>query len=365
MRVDELTYELPAELIAQRPLTERHASRLLLTDRHSGRWEDREFAELPTLLRGDELLVFNNARVLPARLFGRRVGMHAQSPSRKSAREHLTGKVEVFLTRQVEHSVWEALVRPGRKLPVGERIVFGSGEFGGEILSRGELGLRTIRFHTNNEQSVEENIEKWGHVPLPPYIDRAEERTDKERYQTIFAKQPGAVAAPTAGLHFTEEVLGRIRQRGCETCEITLDVGLGTFQPIRSEILEEHKIHSEAYEITEEVAEKIRKAKRERRPVLAVGTTVVRTLEDAAEREGTFEEGMQLSAGRGQANLFIIPGYKFRIVDMLLTNFHLPKSTLLALVSAFAGKQNILAVYRHAVEACYRFYSYGDCMLIR
>ena len=365
MRVDEFDYELPPELIAQRPLAERDASRMMLVGRRTGSWEDRRFAEFPELLRGDELLVFNNARVLPARLFGRRAGVHAQRPSRKTAREHLTGTVEVFLTRHVEENRWEALVHPGRKMQVGERVVFGKGELEGEIVARGEFGLRTIRFQANNEGSVEANVERLGHVPLPPYIARPDEESDRERYQTVFARRPGAVAAPTAGLHFTAEILQRIKARGCETCEVTLHVGLGTFQPIHTEILEEHKIHTETYEISEEVAEKIRSAKRGKRPVLAVGTTVVRTLEDAAASAAAAGKEKQLHAGRGEAYLFIIPGHRFRIVDMLLTNFHLPKSTLLALVASFAGKENVLAAYRHAVEARYRFYSYGDCMLIR
>ncbi|MGB7726618.1 MAG: tRNA preQ1(34) S-adenosylmethionine ribosyltransferase-isomerase QueA [Candidatus Acidiferrum sp.] len=366
MKVDELSYDLPEELIAQRPLPERDASRLLLCRRYVGGWKDHGFAEIPELLRGDELLVFNNARVLPARLFGHRAGVHAQSPSRKTAREHLSGTVEVFLTRRVEGDLWEALVRPGRKMQVGERVIFGAGELEGEIESRGELGLRTIRFRSRDDRTVEESIEKLGHVPLPPYIHRPDEEADKQRYQTVFARTPGAVAAPTAGLHFSAEILERIRARGCDTCEITLDVGLGTFQPIHTEILEEHKIHSESYEISEAVAEKIRAAKNEKRPVLAIGTTVVRTLEDAAARSAVAGEGSnELRAGRGEANLFIVPGYTFRVVDMLLTNFHLPKSTLLALVAAFVGKENVLAAYHHAVEARYRFYSYGDCMLIR
>jgi S-adenosylmethionine:tRNA ribosyltransferase-isomerase len=365
MRVDELNYELPPGLIAQRPLADRDASRLLLLDRVTGQFEDRQFSDLPGLLCGDELVVFNNARVLPARLFGHRSGVHAQKPSRKTVREHLAGIVEVFLTRQIAPDVWEVLVRPGRKMHIGERVLFGSGELEGEILARGQLGLRTIRFHTKNAQSVHELIEKLGHVPLPPYIDRPDEPNDRERYQTVFARQPGAVAAPTAGLHFTDDVLRRIRARGCETCEITLDVGLGTFQPVHTEVLEHHKIHSESYEISEPVAEKINDAKKARRPVLAVGTTVVRTLEDAATRSNATGADQLVQAGRGEAQLFIVPGYSFRIVDMLLTNFHLPKSTLLALVSAFAGKDHALAAYGHAVDARYRFYSYGDCMLIR
>lgn len=365
MRVDEFDYHLPPDRIAQRPLEERDASRMLVLPRVSGPWADRGFSELPNLLRGDELLVFNNARVLPARLFGHRAGVHAHRPSRKTLREHLTGVVEVFLTRQLEADLWEALVRPGRKIAVGERVIFGAGELEGEIVSRGELGLRGIRFHSTNGKTVAANIEKLGHVPLPPYIDRPDEESDRERYQTVFARRPGAVAAPTAGLHFTPEILQRIRERGCHTCEITLYVGLGTFQPVHTEVLEEHKIHSESYEINEDTAAKIRAAKREGRPILAVGTTVVRSLEDAAMRAAASANSETLQAGRAEAEIFIYPGHQFRVVDQLLTNFHLPKSTLLALVSAFAGKDRVLAAYRHAVEALYRFYSYGDCMLIR
>jgi S-adenosylmethionine:tRNA ribosyltransferase-isomerase len=378
MRVDELDYHLPPELIAQRPLSERDASRMMLLERVGGHWSDHFFSELPELLRGDELLVLNNVRVLPARLFGHRAGVRSQKPSRKTAREHLTGTVEVLLTKQVGLDVWETLVRPGRKMHIGERVTFGAGEFEGEIIARGELGLRTIRFHSNNGESVQANIQRVGHVPLPPYIDRPDEEADKERYQTVFARESRAVAAPTAGLHFTAETFQKIQGRGCDTCEITLEVGLGTFQPIHAENLEDHKIHSEAYEIGEQAAQKINAAKREGRPVLAVGTTVVRTLEDAAGRAASSGEESNEPAGsrryqgcrsiapvRGEAELFIVPGYRFRIVDALLTNFHLPKSTLLALVSAFAGKESVLAAYRHAVEARYRFYSYGDCMLIR
>jgi len=365
MRIEELNYSLPAELIAQRPLVERDASRMLVLNRESGRCEDSRFAQLPGLLRGNELLVFNNARVLPARLYGRRAGVHSQSPSRKTRRAHLTGRVEVFLTRALDENCWEVLVHPGRKMHVGERVFFGQGELEGEVLSRGELGLRTIRFRSNNEQSIAANVERLGHVPLPPYINRPDEESDRERYQTVYASRPAAVAAPTAGLHFTPEILERIRQRGCETCEVTLNVGLGTFQPVRTEILEQHKIHSESYEIGEETADKILRAKRENRPVLSVGTTVVRSLEDAAARAAAIGSEELLLSGRAEAQIFIVPGHKFRIVDMLLTNFHLPKSTLLALAAAFAGKERVLAAYGYAVEARYRFYSYGDCMLIR
>jgi S-adenosylmethionine:tRNA ribosyltransferase-isomerase len=361
MRVDDFNYDLPAELIAQRPLDRRDASRLLVVDRTSGRLEDSQFARLPEFLTGDELIVFNNARVIPARLFGKRQGVHSQKPSRKTVREHLTGNVEVFLTRKLEGDIWEALVRPGKKMQVGERVQFGEGELEAEIISRGELGIRTVRFTVQNALSVEENMDRLGHVPLPPYIERPDEAADRQRYQTVYAQRPGAVAAPTAGLHFTPEILEKLKAKGCELCEITLDVGLGTFQPVHTETLEEHKIHSEAYEITAEVADKIRKAKSNSRPILAVGTTVVRALEDAAARAAAAVP----AAGRAEAQIFLLPGHEFRVVDKLLTNFHLPKSTLLALVSAFAGRENILAAYRHAVAEHYRFYSYGDCMLIR
>lgn len=365
MRVDDFDYSLPQELIAQRPLERRDLSRLLLLDRHTGKWDDRQFHELPEFLRGDELLVLNNARVLPARLFGQRAGVFSQQPSRKTRAEHLHGRVEVFLTRKLQGDIWEALVRPGRKLPVGERIFFGENELEAEILTRRELGIRTLQFVSNNIQSVSETMERLGHVPLPPYIDRPDENSDRERYQTVFAQSPGAVAAPTAGLHFTSETLAAVRARGCEICELTLDVGLGTFQPIHVEMLEEHKIHSESYEIGEDTATKINQAQKAGRQILAVGTTVVRALEDAASKSPQTRKDSVVSAGRAEASIFITPGYSFRVVDMLLTNFHLPKSTLLALVSSFAGRENTLSSYRHAVEEKYRFYSYGDCMLIR
>jgi S-adenosylmethionine:tRNA ribosyltransferase-isomerase len=365
MRLDELDYHLPQSQIAQRPLERREASRLLHLDRACGEFEDRMFAEFPNLLRGDELLVLNNARVIPARLFGRRVGVRSQKPSRATRAEHLSGKVEVFLTRQVDADVWEALVHPGRKMRLGERILFGEGELEGEITARGEYGQRTLRFVSHDERSVSEHFERLGHIPLPPYIDRADEEADRERYQTVFARRPGAIAAPTAGLHFSVEILERIRERGVETCELTLDVGLGTFQPIHSETLEGHVMHSESYEIPPETAERIHAASAAARPVLAIGTTVVRALEDAALRAAESGAGKIVTAGKAEARLFIVPGFRFRAVNQLLTNFHLPRSTLLALVCAFAGREQTLAAYRHSVESGYRFYSYGDCMLIR
>jgi S-adenosylmethionine:tRNA ribosyltransferase-isomerase len=365
MRLDELDYHLPKEQIAQRPLGQREASRLLLLDRLTGRFEDHGFFQFCELLLGNELLVLNNARVIPARLFGRRVGIHSQAPSRASRSEHLTGTVEVFLTRQLALDTWEALVRPGRKMQTGERVLFGEGELECDVLARGELGLRTVRFVSHNQHTAREHIERLGHVPLPPYIDRADETSDRERYQTVFAKNPGAVAAPTAGLHFSNPILEKIRARGVEISELTLDVGLGTFQPIHGETLEGHVMHAEAYEIPPATAARIQSARDAGRPIFAVGTTVVRALEDSARRAAEAGSSSLVVAGKADAQLFIVPGFPFRVVGGLLTNFHLPRSTLLALVAAFAGREHVLAAYRHAVEAGYRFYSYGDCMLIR
>ena len=365
MRLEELDYDLPKGQIAQRPLALREASRLLAMDRGSGAFRDQMFADFPALLHGDELLVLNNTRVIPARLFGRRMGIHSQPPSRATRREHLQGTVEIFLARQVEGDTWEALVRPGRKMHVGERVLLGEGELEAEVMARGELGLRTLRLSSRDSRSVLEHVERIGHVPLPPYIDRPDEASDRERYQTVFAKQPGAIAAPTAGLHFTPEILEKIRRRGAEICELTLHVGLGTFQPIHSETLEGHVMHGESYEISAETAERINTARGVGRPILAVGTTAVRALEDAAQRAAPKNKERLILAGRAEAHLFIVPGFRFRVVDGLLTNFHLPRSTLLALVCAFGGREKILAAYRHAVREGYRFYSYGDCMLIR
>jgi S-adenosylmethionine:tRNA ribosyltransferase-isomerase len=365
MRLDELEYHLPLDRIAQKPLERREASRLLAMDRSTGVFTDRLFAEFPGLLRGNELIILNNARVIPARLFGHRAGIHAQAPSRATRLEHLRGKIEVFLTRQLDADSWEALVRPGRKMPVGERVLFGDGELECEVTARGELGLRTLRFVSHDQRSIGEHLERLGHMPLPPYIDRADETSDRERYQTVFAKRPGAIAAPTAGLHFSPEILEQIRARGAEICELTLDVGLGTFQPIHSETLEGHSMHAESYEIPAQTADRIRAARTAGRPILAVGTTVVRALEDSARRAVETGSANVVLSGKAEARLFITPGYSFRVVECLLTNFHLPRSTLLALVCAFTGREHTLAAYKHAVEANYRFYSYGDCTLIR
>lgn len=365
MRIDEFDYDLPGDRVAQRPQADRSASRLLLLDRGTGVWEDRQFCLLPELLRGNELLVLNNTRVIPARLFGHRLGVRSDPPSRATRREHLRTRIEVLLTREIEPAVWEALVRPGRKMRVGERVRFGEGELEAEVIARGAFGLRTLRLCCPAGATLAATIERLGHVPLPPYISRADDASDRERYQTVFAKVPGAIAAPTAGLHFTPEVLQKIRARGVEIRELTLHVGLGTFQPIHSETIEDHTMHAESYEIPEETAEGIRAARAAGRPILAAGTTVVRALEDAALRASEAGSKKFIVGGRAEAHLFITPGFRFRVLDALLTNFHLPRSTLLILVSAFAGRERVLAAYRHGVEAGYRFYSYGDCMLIR
>jgi S-adenosylmethionine:tRNA ribosyltransferase-isomerase len=360
VNLSELNFDLPPERIAQKPLAERAASRMLLLERASGAWEDRYFREFPALLRGDELIVVNNARVIPARLFGRRMGIHAEAPGRNNpaSGEFLQASIEVLLVRQLSPLTWETLVRPGRKIPTGERIIFGDGELEGTVEGRGEYGVRIIRFSSKTD--FHEAVGRLGHIPLPPYIKREDESLDRERYQTIFAKRGAAVAAPTAGLHFTPAILDELRGRGIEIVEITLEVGLGTFEPVRTERIEDHKIHKEPYEISELAAAAITGALREKRPVLAVGTTVVRALEDAAEK-GSGE----VNAGKAEAEILLYPGKAFRIVDQLLTNFHLPGSSLLAMVAAFAGRDNILRAYAHAMQSEYRFYSYGDCMLIR
>ena len=324
-------------------------------------WQDRQFRDFPELLRPTDLLVFNNTKVFPARLYGRRAGLKSQPVSRRNpaSREFLRGRIEVLLTRQLRQdpNEWECLVRPGRKLGVGERLFFGDPEeLQAEIIAQGEFGERRIRFAPVDDFFA--RIERIGHIPLPPYIDRPDSSEDRERYQTVYARERGSVAAPTAGLHFTPEILSRIHQRGIETTEITLHVGLGTFQPVRAERVEEHRIHSERYSISAETAAKIQQARRHSGRVVAVGTTTVRTLEYAAQLHD------EIRAGSGEANLFIYPGYEFRVVQALLTNFHLPESTLLMLVSAFAGTENTLRAYNHAVNQRYRFYSYGDCMLV-
>jgi S-adenosylmethionine:tRNA ribosyltransferase-isomerase len=365
MNLDELNFDLPPERIAQRPLATRDASRMMLLDKTTGAWDDRHFREFPDLLRGDELIVLNSARVLPARLFGRRVGIHAEPPGihNPARHEHLQAPIEVLLVRQLSPDTWETLVRPGRKITVGEKIIFGEGELEAVAEVRGDYGLRVLRFTSKTD--FHEALARLGHIPLPPYIKRSDEPADRERYQTIYAKEGSAVAAPTAGLHFTPEILQRIRARNIAISEITLDVGLGTFEPVRTQHLEDHKIHLESYEIPEATVQAIAQAQKEKRPILAVGTTVVRALEDAAEKASQRTGSKVLIPGKSEAAIFLYPGKPLRVVNQLLTNFHLPQSSLLALVATLAGQENILRAYRHAVAAEYRFYSYGDCMLIR
>lgn len=366
MLLSDFDYELPADRIAQKPAEDRSSSRMLLLDRNSGRVEDSYFRDLPSCLKGDELMVVNNVRVIPARLFGHRAGMHAEPPGKQGAKGYLSSRIEVLLTRHVDSDVWEALVRPGRKVGIGEKLFFEGAALQAEVIGRGAYGLRQLRFRCENGTEVSEAINRAGHMPLPPYIRRPDESLDRERYQTVFAKHPAAVAAPTAGLHFTPAVLSELRQKGIEMVEITLEVGLGTFQPIRSETLEDHIMHSEAYEISEGAAAAITSARQQKRPILGVGTTVVRALEDAAQKAVAAGRAPEaIAAGRTLAEIFIRPGYRFYLIDQLLTNFHLPRSTLVALVCAFAGRQRVLSAYRHAVASGYRFYSYGDCMFIR
>lgn len=364
MRVSDFNFDLPAELIAQHPLADRVASRMLHLIRAEARWQDMAFRDFPGLLRPDDLLVFNNTKVFPARLFGHRSGVrsHPVSPRNPSAASYPRGKVEVLLTRQLCDREWQALVSPGRKLGVGEVIFFDSDEgisaLEAEIVGRGAFGERTLRFHGTGDLPA--IIDKIGHIPLPPYIDRRETVADRDRYQTVYAREPGSVAAPTAGLHFTPEVLEAIAAQGVEKIEITLHVGLGTFQPIRSEMVEQHRLHREPYTISPAAAERIDDAMRRGRRIVAVGTTTARTLEYAA----SLASGKGFRPGSGEADIFIYPGYQFRVVGALLTNFHLPRSTLLMLVSAFAGRDLILSAYRHAIQERYRFFSYGDCMFI-
>lgn len=362
--VSDFKFHLPEDLIAKEPLADRAASRMLHLRRDTGVFEDRMFRDFPDLLRSDDLVVFNNTRVFPARLYGHRGGLHAQplSPHNPAMRDFLRGKVEVLLTKRVdseEDQRWEALVRPGRKIGVGEHLYFGpNDELHAEVIARGEFGERTLRFSPVPDFLAV--IESLGHVPLPPYIHREDRPEDRERYQTVYARERGSVAAPTAGLHFTPEIIDRLRVRGVETAEITLHVGLGTFQPVHATVVEEHKLHREWYNISDEAAGAINRALDAGRRVVAVGTTSVRTLEYAAR----ISSDGRPHAGSGEADIFIYPEFQFRVVGAMLTNFHLPESTLLMLVSAFAGREKVLAAYDHAVWQKYRFFSYGDCMFI-
>jgi S-adenosylmethionine:tRNA ribosyltransferase-isomerase len=354
MELADFDYHLPEELIAQKPPEDRAGARMLVLHRATRRWEDRAFREFPGFLAPGDCLVLNDSRVFPARLYGRRAGVHALPIGKKNPkrREHLSGEAEVFLLRPVsaDGREWEALVRPGRKLRTGEIIRFAGG-LEAEIVARGDFGERRVRFHFDAD--LYEEFERIGHVPLPPYIKRPDEPADRERYQTVFARARGSVAAPTAGLHFTAEILEQCRAAGAEIAHVTLHVGLGTFQPLHQAQLETHRLHAETFQITAENAARMRAALR----LVAVGTTSVRTIESALAHSG-------LEAASGETDLFIEPGFQFRGVGALLTNFHLPRTSLLLLVCAFAGREFVLEAYRHAVEARYRFYSYGDCMLI-
>jgi S-adenosylmethionine:tRNA ribosyltransferase-isomerase len=346
MKVSDFDFELPDELIAQ-TAAPRGESRLLVLDRGSGRIVHTAIHELPSYLRRGDVLVVNDTRVFPARLLGRRV------PS--------GGTVECLLLGRLDADRWDALMHPGQKLRVGEHVAFGAPPrlLHGEILERKYYGRRTIRLRTDSQDDVEALVDELGHVPLPPYIKRADRAEDRERYQTVYARVRGSVAAPTAGLHFTGEILHAIEARGVERADITLHVGYGTFKPVRGDDVEAHEVDAEAYEITEQAASIINRALDDGRRVVAVGTTTTRALESAVAI-GTG----RIQPGREVTGLFIYPGYTFRVVGALLTNFHLPRSSLLMLVAAFAGREPVLAAYREAIERRYRFYSYGDAMLI-
>ena len=331
MKVSDFDYHLPPELIAQEPLPDRSASRMLVVHRSTGVLEDRHFRDLPSYLKPGDCIVLNNSRVFPSRLFGHR-------PT--------GGKVEVFLLKQLEPQLWTALVKPGRSLQPGAQILFNE-QLTAEVVDRAELGERTIRFH--GPIPIEDMLDRIGHIPLPPYIKRTDAPADHERYQTVYAEHKGSVAAPTAGLHFTPEILEQCRAKGADVAPVTLHVGLGTFQSLTTDEVSEVKLHSERYEISPESAVKMRQAKR----LIAIGTTSLRTIESAG-----------LAAGSGDTALFISPGYRFNHTGALLTNFHLPSTSLLLLVAAFAGTDLTKQAYAHAVEQHYRFYSYGDCMLV-
>lgn len=340
MRVEDFDYHLPPELIAQRPVEPRDASRLLVLHRNSGRLEHRRFYELPLYLKLGDVLVLNDTRVIPARLLGKKA--------------KTGGQVEVFLLKPLGGDCWEVLVRPGRRVPPGTELIFGGGELRAKVLDRTPQGGRLVEFEY--EGKWEEVIERLGEVPLPPYIK--EKLPDPERYQTVYASKPGSVAAPTAGLHFTPRLLKELEEKGIKIVYILLHVGLGTFRPVREEVVEKHKMHAEYFRVDEGAARTINEARRQGGRVIAVGTTVVRTLETVATPEG------DIKPGEGLTELFIYPGYRFKAVDGLITNFHLPRSTLLMLVCAFAGREKILEAYQVAIKERYRFYSFGDAMLI-
>ena len=378
LRVADFDFDLPAELIAQQPPAERGLSRMLAMDRTTGDLRDASFAEFPSLLHPGDLLVLNDTRVIPARLYAHR--------TLQREREMPTGQIEVMLTEQVRsgapsfpfsstervgnhdpqpasgENLWRALVRPGRKVAIGEILVFptpdGSIALEAEVLERGQFGERLLRFKPVDDFFAV--LDRIGHMPLPPYIRRDDAEADRERYQTVFSRERGSVAAPTAGLHFTPQILDALAARGVEIARITLHVGLGTFAPLRVERVEEVHLHRERYTLTTAAADAINNAARSARRIVAVGTTVVRTLEHCAKQAA----GLPLQPHSGETEIFISPGFDFRLVGAMLTNFHLPQSSLLMLVSAFAGREAVLAAYNHAVQQKYRFFSYGDCMFL-
>ncbi len=339
MKTKDFWYELPPELIAQTPCAQRDGSRLLRLDRASGATEHTMFRSLPDFLRPGDCLVFNDSRVIQARLIGERSG---------------GGTAEILLLKPLADGCWECLAKPGRKLRPGAVVTFGEGLMTAEIVSCGEEGLRTVRLSC--EGDFDELLQKLGKTPLPPYIK--EELDDPERYQTVFSKNPGSAAAPTAGLHFTPEIFSRLSKIGVKTAFLTLHVGIGTFRPVKEEDISEHKMHTESYCVTPECAETVNSARASGGRIIAVGTTSCRVLESVADEKGF------IPACSGETNIFLYPGCRFRAIDGLLTNFHLPESTLIMLVSAFAGKDNVLAAYREAVREKYRFFSFGDAMLI-
>jgi S-adenosylmethionine:tRNA ribosyltransferase-isomerase len=351
--VSDFDFELPEELIAQAPPAERSGARMLRLDRASGEFRDGWFRDFPELLREGDVLVLNNSRVIPARLLGHKVS---------AAGLVQTGKIEALLTRQIAECEWTALVRPGKKVRVGDTLVFASADgessIEAEVVEHGEFGERRLRFSAVPDFFA--RLDQIGHMPLPPYIRRADDGDDRQRYQTVYAQQPGSAAAPTAGLHFTPEVLERIRASRVIVRFVTLHVGLGTFQPLRVERVADIRLHAEHYSLPEETAAAVNSALADGRRVIAAGTTTVRTLEHCAQ----IAEGGPLLPHSGSTSIFISPGFPFRVVGALLTNFHLPQSSLLMLVSAFAGRDAVLASYRHAVQERYRFFSYGDCMFI-
>ncbi len=354
LRVSDFDFELPEDLIAQQPPAERGQSRMLVVDRAGGAFRDSQFSAFPSLLQPGDLLVLNDSRVIPARLYARR--------TLRRERETPTGRIEVMLTAPAGENRWRALVRPGRKISIGEILVFpspsGAIELKAEVLERSQFGDRLIEFEPVDDFYAA--LDHIGHIPLPPYIHRDDSTADRERYQTVYSRERGSVAAPTAGLHFSSAVLDEITAKGVEIARVTLHVGLGTFAPLRVERVADVHLHRERYTLSAATADAINRAVRERRRIVAVGTTVVRTLEHCALQAGDSE----LASHSGETEIFISPGFKFRLVSALLTNFHLPQSSLLMLVSAFAGRDHVLAAYRHAVADRYRFFSYGDCMFL-